>query len=232
MSEPLPVAKDLDCWPESWYIPADKDSPKRLTCIARECEHIFKTNIDIRYRWNHWQTSSISRRYMTTDHGILRALNSQRHCPYCDYNSSHKGSRMQDLFQHELDKHNTNNTTSIEGIVTLVRQGLFRTVTPQLQELVFERMCQILKTKFEYRVMLDYCNLPQQTIGENFKTLLSPEALRPRGPLDPIPPWYTPFPADDFLSHLRPAPFDMWALQLDWETHWNKLREMYANGII
>ena len=233
MSKPQPVANELDRWPDWWYIPADKDLPERLTCIARGCGHIFKTNTDIRYRWNHWQNSSDSRREMSTDHGILRALNAQRNCPYCDRTfNSKKGPTIRDLFQHELAVHGTNNTTSIEGIVTLVRQGAFRTVTPELQELVFQRMCQILKTTFEYRVMLNYCNLPPYTIGENFKTLLSPEDLRPRGPLDPMPPWYTPIPAKDFLSHLAPNPFDMRALQLDWETHWNSLREMYAKGII
>ena len=233
MSEPQPLAKDLDRWPESWYIPANKDLPKRLTCIARGCDHIFETSTDIRYRWNHWQNSSTSKREMTTDHGILRALNAQRNCPSCDYtfNSNH-GPGIRDLFQHEMDVHGTNNTTSIEGIVTLVREGRFRNVTPELQQLVFERMCQILKTTFEYRVMLNYCNLPPYTIGENFKTLLSPERLRPRGPLDPIPPWYIPIPAHDFLMYLAPNPFDLRAFQLDWETNWNNLREMYAKGII
>ena len=222
---------DLDQWPESWYIPANKDQAKRLKCIARGCDHIFRTNTDIRYRFNHWQNSSSPNRSITTDHGILRALNAQRNCPYpaCNYTfSSNKGQSIRDLFQHELDEHGTKYTTSIEGIVTLVRQGRFRTVTPELQELIWHRMCQILKTTREYRVMLEYCHLPPYTIGENFKPLLSPEQLRPRGPLDP---YYIPIPAERFLSHLAPNPFDL-RFELDWETHWNALRVWYAKGLI
>ena len=232
MSEPHPVANDIDRWPESWYIPADKDFPKRLTCIARGCDYIFKTNTDIRYRWNHWQNRSAYNMDMTTDHGILQALNAQRNCPYCEYSfKSHKGPTIQDLFQHEVDVHNSNNTTSIEGIVTLVRQGRFRLVTPELQDLVFHRMCQIVKTTIEYRVMLQYCNLPPNTIGENFKTLLSPEEFRPRAPSGVILPYYTPIPAENFLLHLAPNPFDL-RIELDWETHWNTLRAWYATGLI
>ena len=232
MSAPQPAVQELDRWPVSWYIPADKDSPIRLRCIARDCDHIFKTNTDIRYRWNHWQHFSDYKKEMSTDHAILRALNNQRNCPYCDYSINHKGLTIRDLFQHELDDHKSSNTTNIAGIVILVREGLFRTVTPELQEMVFERMCQILKTIPEYRVMLNYCHLPPYTIGENFKSLLAPEELRPRRPSDSIPPFYTPFPAETFLSHLEPKPDDRWAEELNWKFHWNNLRIMYLYGMI
>ena len=232
MSKPQPAAQELDRWPLSWYIPEDKDSPARLKCIARGCDHIFKTNTDIRYRWNHWQNNSLYQREKSTDHAILRALNNQKNCPYCDYNINHKGLTIRDLFQHEWDNHGTNNTTNIHGIVTLVRQGLFRTVTPELQQMVFERMCQILKTIPEYRVMLNYCHLPPYTIGENFKYLLAPEEFRPRIPSDALPPYYTPFPAETFLSHLEPNPFNTWAAELDWERHWRNLRILYSYGMI
>ena len=232
MSKPQPAAQDLDCWPASWYIPADKDSPTRLKCIARGCNYIFKTNTDVRYWFNHWQHFSYYNTEMSTDHAILRALNNQKHCPYCDYNINHKGLTIKDLFRHEVDIHGATNTTNIHGIVILVRQGLFRTVTPELQQMVFERMCQILKTLPEYRVMLNYCRLPPDTIGENMKDLLAPEELRPRRPEDPIPPFYTPLPEENFLSHLEPKPDDDWAKELDWKMHWNNLRIMYTYGLI
>ena len=38
----------------------------------------------------------------------------------------------------------------------------------------------------------------------NGRGVLSPEQLRPRGPLDP---YYIPIPAERFLSHLAPNPF-------------------------
>ena len=83
--------------------------------------------------------------------------------------------------------------------------------------------------------MLQFCHLPPYTIGENFKTLLAPERLRRNsreGPEDAVPPYHTPVPAEEFLSHLAPDPFDVWAVHLNWETHWNNLRIMYEYGLI
>ena len=117
----------------------------------------------------------------------------------------------------------------------LVRQGLFRTSTPELEMVVWERMCQVLKTVPEYRVMLQFCHLPPYTIGENFKNLLAPERVRRNsreGPEDAVPPYYTPVPVEEFLMHLVPDPFDVWAVHLGWETHWNNLRIMYEYGLI
>ena len=173
---------------------------------------------------------------MTADHCILRALNGQRNCPYedCDYSFDSKKAQktIRDLFQHEWNAHGTKYTTSIEGIVTLVRQGRLQNVTPELEEMIFHRMCQILKTTVEYRVALQYCNFPPNTTFENLKILLSPEEFRPKGPSGSTSPYYIPLPADFFLLHLAPNPFDMRAFELDWETHWNTLRAMYASGTI
>ena len=83
--------------------------------------------------------------------------------------------------------------------------------------------------------MLQFCHLPPYTIGENFKTLLAPERLRRNsreGPEDAVPPYYTPVPAEEFLMHLVPDRFDVWAVHLNWETHWNNLRIMYEYGLI
>ena len=223
-----PVGSEMDNWPEPWY-----NSDGHIECTARDCGHRFRTNTDIKYRWNHWQKSTSASKETTTDHRILQALNMQRRCPYCSFTfNNHKLISLRDLFIHEAKAHFSNNTTRIEGIVMLVRQGIFPNATPELQQAVFERMCQIVKTTPEYRVMLAYCNLPPQTTVANLLALLTPEELRLREAGDTTPAWHQPVPAENFLLQLAPNPYDERAAKFDWERNWNILRAAYANGVI
>ncbi|KAL2041911.1 hypothetical protein N7G274_005098 [Stereocaulon virgatum] len=209
-------------WPSSWY-----DSKGNIPCPARGCCKVFTSPQSMSWRVTHWE-SEANLHETNTDHHILLLQNCLETCPYCGWASSTR-EKVKDLFDHELSHHGTQNTTHIDGFVTLVRQRRLGALGDRAAEPVFQRLMQQLAMSPCFGNILDFCPL---TYDERFQ--MSPEIqIVMRGSVRPYgAPVNYPVRPENFLLLLEPDPDNPVHKELRWQETWDYLRAEYASGRI
>ena len=213
-------------FPPSWL-----DDQGNVKCVARGCDQVWKTPDELRVRHKHLQYI-LAPETTQTDHNILIAMNKQRRCPHC-HGFPVKGNRsVNALHDHELKKHDREDTATISGFVKLLRYGMLE---PEVAWLAYEpahkRLLQKLMASPDYYGPWGLANFwhikdPNPDVNMSvLELIITVPNEREDKPL------YYPMPPDKFLDHLPPQVNERQRLY-DWAGMRSRLRQRYANGEI
>ncbi|CAF9939169.1 MAG: hypothetical protein ALECFALPRED_008000 [Alectoria fallacina] len=213
-------------YPEHWY-----DDDCNIPCPARDCNMLFHRR-NIHQLGLHWENAvnPESRPPMTAlthaEHGILYHMLVQMTCPYCQFATVY-GPRQ--VFDHEARQHGSSNTSRLNGVITLARQGghyelahpaIFKRMVLKIWENGHLRRS-VLRRAHNGHLVMD----PKQ---EDLESALSPPDLHPGVPGAPV---CTAVRHQDFLMHLYPT-HAYSGLDPFWKATWEDVRLRYNSGEI
>ncbi|MCJ1454152.1 hypothetical protein MMC28_004502 [Mycoblastus sanguinarius] len=219
----------LEGWPPNWY-----DDSQNLICISEHCDFIYKSSEVFYKRNNHLREDKPAggMRAMI-DHTILFWMCKETDCPSpsCDF---HNTKHVKELFLHEVTSHGSQDLSTIEGFVKLVRRG--HAVDTEAKVAIFDRLRQkVLNSSAMLRPLTRYVQLRAQPgplqrpslSGHDLLVVLSPPAERQFA--NETPPW-EPVDPENFLMYLEPVDEDPRAVW--WRPVWEKMRSDYQEGRI
>ncbi len=166
-----------------------------------------------------------------TDHQILLAMEKQTKCPKCNGFTVKGDMDIKDLWSHEKEKHDSEDTATISAFVKLLREGKIEPeVATVASEPVHHRLLEQIVTWPGLRgaglAKFWHLQNPDKSIDtgllETIITYPNQQAGRPLSyPMKPA----------EFLSSVEPE-YNLRHSGYDYENKWKELKEMYAKGEI
>ena len=200
----------------------------KIPCQARGCDKVF--NDDRRgdqRRMSHFNGTR------SAEHQIIRHMEHQFGCVYCDYRVVYRERRQ--LFNHEVAAHGTCSMSTLTGFIKLARCGkIVGELGTQAAQPIFDRMITNLYNQFESAPRLLYYRAHDLVVDhverEALVRILAPDWT---GPDDGTLPGTTALVHPNrFLWHLRPDWSQPTWEERWWSKVWTILRNMYRSGAI
>ena len=209
-----------------------------VVCVAHHCDRVWKTNQEAYWRHKHWERGSPNEGpYRKTDHEILWAMNEQRICPHCFLYEINSTQSIKDLYEHEMEVHESEDTATIPGFVKLLRKGRIETEVRDLaKEPVHQRLLQKIMSWSGYhgpRGLAKFWHIESPDHEANMQKL-EEKLTTPNRNMGREP--YHPMTAEEFLSNepllLDGSPEHRRQRDFDWGGKRMCLKQWYDDGVI
>ena len=222
-------------WPAHWQGPNGA-----VRCVVPGCDFLTSGSVES----ERMEDLKHHCQLLRGEHTILLELLRQIRCVYngCSYECPKaRGEAVKQLFHHEETEHDGGATMShIDSFIVLVREGRIpMTYQGDLKQAIFARMELRLRGMDDERRWIYWASgfpEPKDHTDENLAGILRSQHPRPATKVSPpwqpvpVPPFWEPILAGDFLMNIKPVG-DYEAAKA-WGLRWDHLRLLYREGKI